>query len=408
MIPMSYISNIIYERKNLKSQVVREVAQSWGEEQLLSGPVLVIPYSYPTTSKDKIHWNTTQHIILPDSNDVSISTKHTTRKRSIYNVDLYEAEAIQKGSFSVPTKLLKQENDIIVNWDQAYIACGITDVSGIIGEPHFLIDGQQMKVTTGAHVYQHIKSGISIQDLGLHDKISSFSFSFDFAFKGNHQLAIYPHGKQVKIKMKSTWPNPSFVGSFPTYKHNIDETGFNAEWVVGEFNRNHPNDWSGDKFRFCDQWVGVNYIQMVDDYQKNVRSVKYALLIVSLSFMLFFFFEIFSASKMHPIQYGLIGIALIIFYSLLLSFTEHLGFDLAYWIASIATIGLIVFYCAYIFKSKGQIFLLAGLLSMAYSYIYIILQLEEFSLLVGSIGLFIVLATIMYTTRKINYYALEN
>lgn len=208
--------------------------------------------------------------------------------------------------------------------------------------------------------------------------------------------------------MAGAWKSPSFIGNFSP-EHTITDEGFEASWSILRFNRNIPDMWTDNYVdSFYDSSFGVNLVDPVDHYQQNMRSAKYAIMFIALTFVVFFFVEILTRTRIHPIQYLLVGIALILFYSLLLSISEQINFAAAYLIASVAIIGLITAYTHSIFKNKTQTGALALFLFILYLFLYVILQLEDVALLIGSIGLFIILAVIMYFSRKINWYKQED
>ena len=214
-------------------------------------------------------------------------------------------------------------------------------------------------------------------------------------------------GKNTSVQVKGEWRAPGFIGNFSP-EYTLDENGFDAKWNILHFNRNIPDTWSDDNIKNLEQTsFGVNLVDTVDHYQQNMRSAKYALMFIALTFVVFFFVEVLTKKRIHPIQYLLVGIALILFYSLLLSISEQLNFAIAYLIASFATITMITVYVHSIFKNKTQTGILATILGILYLFLYVILQLEDVALLIGSIGLFIILGIIMYFSRKINFYKQE-
>jgi inner membrane protein len=210
-------------------------------------------------------------------------------------------------------------------------------------------------------------------------------------------------GQTTSVKVNGGWTAPSFVGAFSP-EYSIDNKQFNASWNVLSFNRAIPEFWT-DKgvSNISENAFGVNLIETVDHYQQNMRSAKYAIMFIALTFVVFFFVEVLTKKRIHPVQYLLVGVALILFFSLLLSFSEQIGFALAYLIASAATVCLITAYVHSIFKNKAQTAMLAALLCVLYIFLYVILQLEDIALLIGSIGLFIILAVIMFLSRKIQW-----
>ncbi|MCC8153084.1 MAG: cell envelope integrity protein CreD, partial [Tannerellaceae bacterium] len=229
-------------------------------------------------------------------------------------------------------------------------------------------------------------------------------FGREFVLKGSTSINFLPLGKHTQVHVKGDWKNPGFTGDFaPDYT--LENGGFDASWSVMNFNRNLPDQWNGSpSLDLHNAGFGVNLISSVDHYQQNMRSAKYALMFIALTFVVFFFVELLTNKRIHIVQYLLVGVALILFYNLLLSLSEQINFAFAYLIASLATIGLIVS-CAYsIFKNKTQTGILVTILVILYLFLYVVLQLEDIALLIGSIGLFIILAGIMYFSRKINWH----
>ncbi len=219
-----------------------------------------------------------------------------------------------------------------------------------------------------------------------------------------------PVGRTTDVTLEGSWSHPSFTGDF-TPVHNVGENSesddFTAHWRVLDYNRDIPDSWVGGLEELDPPTFGVELVTGTDQYQQNERAVKYAMLFVVLTFVVFFFVEILTCKRIHPVQYLLVGAALLIFYTLLLSISEIVGFGWAYLFSSCATVGLITLYTATIFKSARQTALLSGILSGLYAYLYFILQMENYTLLVGSVGLFAILAVVMFVSRRVNWYGSE-
>jgi inner membrane protein len=222
--------------------------------------------------------------------------------------------------------------------------------------------------------------------------------------KGSKRLDFIPAGKTTSVKLTGTWNNPSFDGEFLPASREITESGFSATWKVLHFNRPFSQQWVGNKQELSGADFGVKLLIPVDQYQKSIRTSKYGVLIILLTFMALFLVEITQKIRIHPFQYILIGAALIIYYTLLLSFSEHLGYDLAYIISSAATVALISAYATTFFRNSKLAILFCVLLVIFYTFIYVIILQQDFSLLLGSIGLFIIIGTLMYFSRKVNWY----
>ncbi|MEQ8425698.1 MAG: cell envelope integrity protein CreD, partial [Cyclobacteriaceae bacterium] len=230
------------------------------------------------------------------------------------------------------------------------------------------------------------------------------AFSLHLSFKGSRGLDFVPVGKTTSVKLSGPWPNPSFNGEFLPTSRTITENGFDAEWKVLHFNRPFTQQWAGETKNLSGSDFGVELLIPVEQYQKSMRTSKYGILIILLTFVSLFLVEISQRIKIHPFQYILIGAALIVYYSLLLSISEQIGYNGSYLISSIATIALITFYSASFLRLRKLVGLFSALLVAFYSFIYIIIIQQDFSLLTGSVGLFVVIGALMYLTRKINWY----
>jgi inner membrane protein len=221
-------------------------------------------------------------------------------------------------------------------------------------------------------------------------------------------------GKETRVSLSSSWPSPSFIGSYLPLSHEVTNAGFQAKWNISYFGRGYQQYWKSDKVNYpnlqdsmLNSSFGVKLLLMVDHYHKTLRSVKYAVLFILLTFVAFFLFEILSKIKVHPFQYLLIGFAMSIFYLLLLSISEHLDFSYTYIIASVATIALITGYSSWILMQKKKSLVVALLLILLYAFLYILLQIEDYALLVGTLVLFIILGIVMIVTRKIDWYTIR-
>lgn len=229
-------------------------------------------------------------------------------------------------------------------------------------------------------------------------------YKFDINVNGSGELNFIPVGKTTKIDLKSQWNTPSFIGEFLPESREVDGNGFTASWKVLHYNRNYPQAWNGKAFDINKSEFGVKLIFPVDEYQKNIRVTKYAIMFIGLTFLAFFIIEVFSGKVLHPIQYILIGLALVLFYSLLLSFSEYISFPIAYIIASLVIIILVALYTKGIFKSTRHALIITLVLVLLYAFLFVIVQLQDYSLLVGSVGLLAILAYVMYLTRHVDWF----
>lgn len=407
VIPISRIERLIHERKFNKANAIVEVSDKWGGVQTVSGPVLTIPYRINFDNADnKPTFSTHYAHFLPELLQINADVASKVKKRGIYEIALYQGEVNISGSFKKPDFTLLDIDTSQVRWDEAHLSIGINDLSGVKKKISIQWDGSS----------KDLKSGLPNKDVltsGLYCPVElseSQAFKFDYQLKlnGSEQLNFVPMGEQTFVKVKSSWADPSFNGKFLPDHHEVSKDGFIANWEVLDINRNYPQQWIGSSQSIKESNFGVNFLLPVDEYQKNMRSAKYAVLVISLSFLIFFLIEVIAKKRFHPLQYGMVGLTIVVFYSLLLSFTEHIGFDLAYLTSSGLVIFLICFYTAAIFKSWKLTGLLTLLLVIIYAFIFIVLQLQDFSLLVGSLGIFAALAAFMYLSRDIDWYQVRH
>ncbi|MDG1476572.1 MAG: cell envelope integrity protein CreD, partial [Vicingaceae bacterium] len=303
---------------------------------------------------------------------------------------------------------------------EAFVSVGIPDMKGIRDNIQLKWNDESYAFNPGIESNDVIGSGVSTKveiqpakEDGLTEDESAidstkndFNFSFDLNLNGSSFLKFIPIGKETNVNLNSDWAHPSFTGASLPDKHEITAEGFTAHWKELHLNRNYPQQWLGNSHNINNSTFGVDLLLAVDEYQKSTRSAKYAIMFISFTFLIFFFIEIRNKKRIHPIQFILVGLALTIFYALLLSLSEHIHFNNAYLIASTAIIVMIGAYSITIFKNGKLTALMTGVLTLLYGFIFTILQLEDYALLMGSIGLFIVLAVIMYLSRKIDWYAI--
>ncbi len=412
LIPKTMINSLIIEREKRMEETVHEVTDKWSRTQTVSGPILTIPYKkYMIESegdKEKVTTVIRLATFLPEQLNIISNIIPEERYRGIFKVIVYKTQLTLNGKFPSPDFSVWDVLDEDILWSKAILNVGISDLRGI-EEQVFLKQGKLEKsFQPGLAETSLFQSGIHIP---LQNNVQGFfnnDFSIDIALRGSEELFFVPIGKDTKVEMVSSWNDPKFTGAFLPKEREINQKGFEASWNILHFNRNYPQSWTNANYDINDSKFGVNLLVAADHYQKSLRSSKYSILIIALSFLMFFLIEVTQKLRIHAFQYILIGLALMIFYTLLLSISEHLGFNLAYLISGISVIGLIVFYSGSVLKNKRLSYLLAGSLFAIYGFIFIIIQIETYALLVGSIGLFIILALTMYYTRKISWYRTGN
>ena len=421
LIPQSMILNLIEERKDRSVDAIERINEKWSKSQVVYGPILSIPYitqrvevetietgNNKKEKREKIIQENQILNITPDQLNIGTKLSPEGKHYGIYKTILYKSDMSINGTF----KNLKEKTDrnYDFQWDKAYISIGLSDLKGVNNQVKFQIENQKLDVEASGATGNYSEQQLIMFVPNLKDLIEKETVSFDceMNLNGSNSLNFIPVGRNTNVTVAGAWKSPGFVGNFSPDSE-INGDNFSAKWNVLHFNRNIPEMWINEysSEAFYESYFGVNLVETVDHYQQNARSAKYALMFIALTFTVFFFVEILTKKRIHPIQYFLVGIALIIFYSLLLSISEQINFGIAYLSASIATIGLITAYAYSIFKNKVQTSILAGLLCILYTFLYVILQSEETSLLIGSVGLFIILGVIMFVSRKINFYKPE-
>lgn len=408
LIPVSMVKSLIHERESRREKTIQEVSSKWGESQTITGPVLSIPYkSYYKDKNDKVIETISYSHFLPNELNIEGKINPEIRYRGIYEVIVYKSDLIFKGSFLSPDFVDWNVNDKDIMWKDTFISIGIPDMRGIEDYIELKCNNEVFPLNPGIETKDVIESGISAR-YPIKNKSNAIKFSFNMKLNGSKLMYFVPLGRETKVKLSSDWNTPSFDGAFLPDTRDVSDKGFTADWKVLHLNRNYPQKWLGSSFNVISSAFGVKLLIPVDQYQKSMRTAKYASMFISLTFLIFFFVEILNKKRIHPVQYILVGLALCIFFTLLLSISEHISFDLSYIISSLAVVLLISGYSKSIFKNNPLTVLMAGVLIILYGFIYTILQLEDYALLLGSIGLFIVITIVMYLSRKIDWYALES
>ena len=404
LIPAAFVSNLVQERAARQEEVAREVSSKWAGAQTVTGPVLVVPYYVVSTDeKGETSRTVRQAYFLPDKLGISCSLRPEVRHRSLYDVTLYRSQIRLDGAFTPPDIRRLQLAPEQMIWEDARLLVGIGDARGLEEEISLSWNNDIRQMEAGIPANEAVQHGLNAP-VAI-DAQTPVRFSMDIRLKGSGHLYLTPAGKTTNVVMSAPWKDPAFDGQYlPSETPSVSEKGFTARWKIMDVSRSYPQSWKDGSYDIGAAAFGVKLLQPVDSYAKTDRSVKYALLFISLTFAVFFFLEIRQKKQIHPLQYILVGFALCIFYTLLLSVSEYTGFNPAYAIAATATVLLVGMYTWSIFRSRktGLGFSLA--LTMLYAYIFILIQLQDYALLFGSIGLFCILAGMMYYSRKIDWY----
>lgn len=408
LIPTAMIENLVRDRENTRFDAVNEVSSKWGYAQTLTGPFLSIPYTRytvsETTSGSKIVTENRERLhILPEKLAITGTLNPQTRKRGIYEIPVYTTDVRFNGEFVLPDLSTLDVPVSDLEFDKAELVLGVTDLRGIQSQIEVEWDATSTLFAPGTPSNDVVDSGLHTTVDMTNDSARTYPFGLSLSLRGSSHLYVVPMGKVTTVNLASSWPDPKFNGAFLPNDPTPSPDGFAAEWTVLDLNRNFPQWWTNSKHSVYDAAFGVDLLVPVDDYQKTYRSIHYAILFIGLTFMVFFFIEVSKKVHIHSIQYLLVGMALVVFYTLLLSTSEHIDYNLAFGLSAGATIALITGYVKAVLKSGALTVLIAGILSVLYGFIFVVIQLQDFALLIGSIGIFLILALTMYFSRKIDW-----
>jgi inner membrane protein len=431
MIPSSMLERLIYERQSTRDNAVQEITSKWGGNQTIGGAVITIPYTVIQEDEKGKKSSVIEYAhFLPENLNITGTLTPEKRYRGIYVVMLYNAPLHIQGFFKKPNvELLKIPKERFM-FSEAFISFGLTDMKGIKEAIRLKINGKDLEMNPGIESNDLFGSGVS-SPIDLADE--TINFDVQINLNGSKRIDFLPFGKTTKVSIESPWGTPSFVGSSLPDERQVTDKGFKAVWNELHLNRNYPQQGTGRFIGFAsnntenydqnrsvvsytdgteaakttgelESSFGVKLLLPVDEYQKTMRSTKYNLMFIVITFIAFFFVEILNRKRLHPIQYLLVGFAICLFYVLLLAISEHLSFNWAYLIGCVTILTLIIFYTQSVFKNSRITLIFNGILTLLYGFFYSLLQLEDYSLLLGSVGLLIILAVVMYLTRNIDWY----
>ncbi len=389
LIPLAMIQGQIHDRETAASQSRFEVSNSWGLAQTLSGPVLKFAYNVEELD-DKKNRTTVEKVgtVYPRTLDYDIDISAQTLHRSIYDVMVYGADVVVTGDFIIPSGY----SGLILNGSS--VTMGLSDLRGIDGTVEIDLGGQVHSFHSGANGKGGSTATLTTSfdpERTWMDGKSAVPFRLTYHIRGSESLRVKPYGATSTVNMRSNCQDPSFTGDFLPAERSVDDTGFTARWSVSEINRGNPDDTS----------FGVNLLQGVTQYQQSMRSAKYGILVILLVFIAGLAVELVGKKKIDLIQYLVIGLSLVLFYALVLSFSEFMRFPLAYGLAALMTVSALFGYFRGILHDRTA-WLLSALSALAYLLSYILLQMETYALLAGTLVLFVLLIGIMYLTRNLN------
>ena len=415
LIPLQFVQFLIEERSYRQHEVIQEINSKWGNEVLISGPILKIPYKELKEeriydSNSKVTQTTARTVIshaylLPDSLVINADVESLKRNRSIYESVVYTSNMTFSGNF--PTidfsEMDIDKEDIL--WEKISLEIRTSNLQGIRNSMLVTLGEEDLSMTP-----KYNESYLSIIEstplkVNYAEHTSPINFNFHVKINGSESLKFIPLGKETRVSMDSNWHSPGFDGSpLPDEEtKDIGANGFHADWQAYQINRQFQQKFLNKIPDLRSFGFGTNFIIPVDEYQKSERTSKYGFMVIGLTLLVFLLIQLVSKIYIHPFQYVMIGLALVMFYTLLISISEHSSFLKAYLIAGGSVLGLITLYSRAILKGFKFPLLVSLSLASLYGFIYVIIQLENYALLVGSIGLFAILAIVMFASRKIDW-----
>ena len=412
LIPLYLVGDLIDERWTRERQVVQEIGAVWGEPQRLAGPYLEIPYT-----RTKQHGSGAGNpvrdrlVVLPASLDLAITLAPEIRRRGIFDAVVYVADVRFDGAFPAITDDMFPADVIAIDWENALLRLDTTDARTIRGEietlwrtmPLDLVPLSTSPVMPGTQTPLGASAGWDNNASAGAESV----FAIRYTVAGSHDLGILPTATSTHATVQSPWSAPSFQGSFLPVASEIGPDGFSAAWDISGYARGYPSYWSASQLNHVivdinETTFGVRLVEEVGIYRKTERAVKYGLLFFVATFLTFLILEVSFGAKLHVLHYGLVGASLCVFYVLLLSLAEVIGFSAAFGVSALAVVLQTGLFTLSVIRRIGATLVFSGILAGVYAYLYVLLDLEELALLGGSIGLFVLLSVAMYALRGIN------
>lgn len=414
-IPAFFVSGLLDDRTNREAEVVREISGHVGGQQTFLGPTLAVPYSIaPQSPADFAKKGV--YFVSPERASAVLKTATEERRRSLFKVPVFRADVRLDATFDLTGVPIAAPPGAQLDWSRAELVVGVSDARGALADATLTADGKASTLVP-ATVAPSISFGsdqgkstkltlFGSSAAGLAKPDAKFSVTSALRFSGAQRVAVFAYGKSTQVSMQGDWPSPGFDGGFLPTQRTVSEKGFSAEWSVPFIARGVRAEGQADALAGLDATaLGVSFVEVADPYQSVDRSLKYVLLFLGLIFLSYFVFEVTTGKRVHPAQYVLVGVAEIIFYLLLLSLSERIGFDFGFLVAGAATVALLSANAEWVFASRKQGVRALAIFSLLYALIYMLLRLEDNALLVGSFASFLAVAVAMYYTREIDWYS---
>lgn len=413
-IPIAMISGTVGERQQRNSEAVEEIAAKWGREQRVVGPILTIPYEIVRGQVNTLADRQPEPVVeyahfLAEDLTIAAKSENLFRHRGIFAIPVYRLDLNLTGRFARPDFAAIGVTPTKILWDRASLTLLVSDPRAITGRATLVWNDEELEFQPKSHDFLANGKGIQVM---LQDKLDSEAgkFSCALSLQGSGGVFFAPMGRNTSARIESNWPDPSFQGNWLPNDQTVDDRGFQATWHIASLGRNFSQHWLENpqiSQQAIGEVFGVNFIQPVDTYRMVERSVKYQFLFLTLTFVTLWLFEVLGRIRLHALHYLLVGGGMCLFFLLELSLAEHLGFVTAYFLAASAIILLEGCYCWAILKSPVRSAVVGGFITLLYGYLYTLLVNQDYALLAGSLGLFVLLAAVMFLTRKVDWFNMK-
>lgn len=429
LIPMTFINSVVKDRIRYQNEAISSIIEPVGDSANIQGVVIAIPYLEKFIDSDTKEIGYTRKYIfyMPNEYNVTGDVEVTSLSRGIFKAPIFNSKLNITGRFDKYNAEIYNldENNTIILYDEAMIILGIGNKKNLMKLPNILINqNEELKYyEKNININLNMFNNKFLYTISRDSILNGFDFNITMDIQGGNSLIITPLASENTFKISSKWKDPSFTGGFLPTKREVNNNGFNAEWNIASFNTSFTKYWTSDEnsnrlnnidntqYYTSNQEsnnVLISFLLLNDNYQKTSRSVKYAILFIFIPFFVLFLCEVLSKKRIHPVQYILIGIANAIFYLLLLAISEHINFNISYFISALMVTALTSIYIGYIIKSPKYTISMAIVEALIYIFLFGILQLTDYALLMGTLGLFAVIALAMYFTRNVDWYGENN
>ncbi len=423
LIPLVLVGSVLAERLARRDQAVKEITSTWGGAQVIVGPVLILPYNYAQkVLRDRAVNGRVEQVevsesararafFLPATFKADARLTPSRLHRGIYEAIVYSGTVKLAGNFARPSFEESGEAPLQILWEEAEIAISVTDLRGVKESLEIKSGDSVVPLKPGARI-DGFAGGTYARIKGLGPQTQAIPFEVVLTLNGSRSLRFAPVGVNNDVQVASTWPDPSFQGAFLPTERSVGPEGFNAHWQVSYHGRSYPQQWTEKNpvaaAAVTETLFGVDLVSVVDSYRFVERSIKYGVLLIALLFTCFFLFEAMAAVRIHPFQYTLVGMALCLFYLTLLALSEMIPLGAAYWTGAAAATVMITLYSVKALRGGRRASVVAIGLPVVYAFLFIILRLQDYALLIGTAGLFLVLGLVMYLTRNMDWYLGSN